>query len=334
MSEIIRVLSGIRATGKLHFGNFLGAVQNFVKYQEKEGTICLYFIADLHTLTTLDDPEELRKNLIEIVKDYLASGLDQERSIIYTQSSVPEIPELCIYLSMLQPLGELQTIPTFKELIRKFPERVSLGLITYPVLMAADILGPKSFLVPVGEDQVPNVELARDIAKRFNNRYGETFPVPNMMQDMVRVPGLDGQKMGKSESDNAIDINMPLEEIRARYLKKGVTDKNRIRASDPGDPYNGCKSVYSVHELVSEGEIETRKIANACLAAAIGCAQCKDVLVENIGKLLIPFQERRRELAGKDGYVREILHEGGKKARALISETVSEVREKMGIVIY
>jgi len=331
MSET--VLSGIRATGRLHFGNFLGAVQNFVRFQQN-GNTCLYFVADWHTLTTLDDPEELRRNLLEIVTDYLAAGLDPEKSVIYAQSSVPEIAELALYLSMLQPLGELQTIPTFKELVRKFPEMVSLGLITYPVLMAADILGPRATLVPVGEDQVPNVELARNLAKRFNNRYGGTFPVPNMMQEMVRVPGLDGQKMGKSESDNAIDINLPLEEIRERYRTKGVTDKNRVRASDPGDPYNGCKSVYPVHELVSKGETETHKIAKACQTAAIGCAACKDILVENIGKLLVPFQERRRELAEKTGYVREILHEGGKKARGIIGATAAEVREKMGIVMY
>ncbi|KKT16983.1 MAG: Tryptophanyl-tRNA synthetase [Parcubacteria group bacterium GW2011_GWB1_43_6] len=167
MSET--VLSGIRATGRLHFGNFLGAVQNFVRFQQN-GNTCLYFVADWHTLTTLDDPEELRRNLLEIVTDYLAAGLDPEKSVIYAQSSVPEIAELALYLSMLQPLGELQTIPTFKELVRKFPEMVSLGLITYPVLMAADILGPRATLVPVGEDQVPNVELARNLAKRFNNR--------------------------------------------------------------------------------------------------------------------------------------------------------------------
>src|SRR3989304_9473401 len=204
MSEI--VLSGIRATGKLHFGNFIGAVQNFVKFQQPNNT-CLYFIADWHTLTTLRNPEELKGNLIEIVKDYIAAGLDPEQSIIYAQSSIPEISELFLYLSMIQQVGELERIPTFKEKIKKNPDNVNLGLLTYPVLMAADILGPKATLVPVGEDQVPNVELARDLAKRFNNRYGKTFPIPEMMHDMVRIPGLDGEKMGKSDADNSIDIN-------------------------------------------------------------------------------------------------------------------------------
>jgi len=327
------VLSGIRATGKLHFGNFLGAVQNFVKFQQKEN-VCLYFIADFHTLTTLRNPEELRGNLIEIVKDYLAAGLDPEQSIIYTQSSVPEIAELCLYLSMVQPLGELERVPTFKELIRKNPDNVNLGLVTYPVLMAADILGPRATLVPVGEDQVPNVEMAQSIARKFNNRFGETFIVPAMMTQMLKVPGLDGAKMGKSESDNSIDINAPITEIRERYLRRGITDPQRLRTSDPGDPYNRCQSVYPVHELVTIGETDNRAIANACMNAQIGCVGCKQKLVDNIARVLEPFQETRAKLAAKNDYVKDVLHEGGKKARTLIKPTVEVVRDRMGMVIY
>jgi len=327
------VLSGIRATGRLHFGNFLGAVQNFVKFQGA-GNTCLYFIADWHTLTTLSDPAELRGNLIEIVKDYIAAGLDPEQSIIYAQSSVPEIAELCLYLSMIQPLGDLLGIPTYKDLVRKNPNNVNLGLVTYPVLMAADILGPQSTLVPVGEDQVPNVELAQALARRFNNRFGETFTVPQMMTQMVKVPGLDGSKMGKSDGDNAVDINSPISEIRERYLKKGVTDPERKRAKDPGDPYNRCQSVYAVHELVTAGEVETRAIANACRTAQIGCAACKHQLVDSIAEMLGPFQEARANLANQTSYVQDVIHEGGKRARALIKPTVEAVRERMGIVVY
>lgn len=331
MNEI--VLSGIRATGRLHFGNFLGAVQQFVRFQ-KGGDTCLYFIADLHTLTTLGNPNELRSNLIEIVKDYLAAGLDPNASVIYAQSSVPEIPELCLYLSMVEPIGELQTVPTFKEKVRKQPENVNLGLFTYPVLMAADILGPKTTLVPVGSDQVPNVELARDLARRFNARYGDVFVIPRMMEQMIKVPGLDGEKMGKSESDNAIDINAPMSEIAARYRTKAVTDPERKLREDKGDPYNRCRSVYPVHELITEGESATRAIAQKCLNAEIGCAECKGVLVQSIAKVLEPFQEKRREIADKDDLVKEILHEGGKKARKMIAETVAVVRDRMGIVVY
>jgi tryptophanyl-tRNA synthetase len=327
------VLSGIRATGKLHFGNFLGAVQNFVKFQ-KPGNICLYFIADWHTLTTLENPEELRSNLVEIVKDYIAAGLDPEQSIIYVQSSVMEISELCLYLGMVQSLGELERVPTFKDLIRKNPDNVNLGLVTYPVLMAADILGPEATLVPVGEDQVPNVEMARSIATKFNNRFGETFIIPDMMTQMIKVPGLDGLKMGKSESDNAININSSIMQIRERYLKKGITDPKRLRISDPGDPYNRCKSVYPVHELITDNEINTRNIANACRSGRIGCTECKNQLVDNIAKILEPFQEKRNLLANQDDYIKDILRDGGKKARVRVRNTVERVREKMGIVIY
>ncbi|MFA7252701.1 MAG: tryptophan--tRNA ligase [Candidatus Paceibacterota bacterium] len=325
------VLSGIRATGRLHFGNFLGAVQHFVRFQQNPDTSCMYFIADWHTLTTLDNPEELRGNSIEIVKDYLAAGLDPHRSIIYTQSSVPEIMELFWYLSMVQPLGELQTIPTFKDLVRKHPEKVSLGLLSYPVLMAADILGPQATIVPVGQDQEPNVELARDIARRFNERFGETFILPQMMKEMVKVPGLDGQKMGKSESGNAIDINMPIEMIRDRYMKKGVTDPKKIRKDNPGDPYNGCRSIYPVHEIITPGEKDGRGIANRCLSGSLGCVECKQVLLENISGMLRPFQERRQALENQGSHVEEVLHEGGKAARVIVSETLERVRQKVGI---
>ena len=328
-----RVLSGIRATGRLHFGNFLGAVRNFVKFQQA-GNTCLYFIADFHTLTTLANPEELRGNLLEIAKDYLAAGLDPEKSIIYAQSSVPEIAELCLYLSMIQSLGDLERVPTFKDLVRKNPDNVNLGLVTYPVLMAADILGPRATLVPVGEDQVPNVEMARNIARKFNTRFGETLIVPEMMRQMVRVPGLDGGKMGKSEAANAVDINLPLSEIRNLYLKRGITDPQRVRATDPGDPYNRCQSVYPVHELVTEGEADTRHIAKQCMAGSLKCVDCKNILVDNIAVLLEPFQAARAELADKDDYVREVLHDGGKRAHALIRPTVEAVRDKMGITVY
>lgn len=327
------ILSGIRATGRLHFGNFLGAVRNFVRFQQPENK-CLYFIADWHTLTTFTDPGKLRGNLIEIVKDYLAAGLDPEQSIIYAQSSVPEVSELCLYLSMVQPLGDLERTPTFKELVRKNPDNINLGLVTYPVLMAADILGPRATLVPVGEDQVPNIEMTQSIARKFNNRFGETFVVPEMMTSMIKVPGLDGAKMGKSEADNAIDINASIEVIRERYQKKGITNIQRIRVSDTGDPYNRCQSVYPVHEMVTADEVNTREIARACSAGQLGCVACKNLLVDSISKIIEPFHEARKGLADRDDFAKEILHEGGKKARALIKPTVDMVRERMGIIPY
>jgi tryptophanyl-tRNA synthetase len=331
MSQV--VLSGIRATGRLHFGNFLGAVRHFVEY-ERAGHDCLYFIADLHTLTTLKDPEEMRKHILEITKDYLATGLNPETSVIYAQSNVPELSELCLLLSMVQPLGDLQRIPTFKEKVRKHPDDVNLGLVTYPVLMAADILGPKATLVPVGEDQTPNIELVRSLARRFNERYGQTFDIPRYTTDMVKVPGLDGTKMGKSDADNAIDISLSMKEIGDLYKKKGQTDPLRIHADDPGSPYDRCRSVYPLHELITPGEKETTRIANKCIRGQIGCSACKDILIESITRVLEPFQARRAELADEDNFVQEILHEGAKKARARIQATVAEVRDRMGITIY
>jgi tryptophanyl-tRNA synthetase len=329
------VLSGIRATGRLHFGNFMGAVRHFVEYQKPENR-SMYFIADLHTLTTLRDPNELRGNVIEITKDYLAAGLNPEQSIIYAQSSVPEISELSVLLAMIQPLGELERVPTFKDLVRKNPDNVNLGLVSYPVLMAADILGPKATLVPVGEDQRPNVELARNIAVRFNGRFGETFVMPELLNEdqMIKVPGLDGEKMGKSDADNAIDIDSPMDAIRKRYMERGITDPQRLRVADPGDPYNRCRSVYKLHEIITPNETSTREIANACLSAQIGCAACKTLLIGSIASVLEPFQERRRELDTRDDFAREVLHEGGKRARAIIAETVAVVRDKMGIIVY
>lgn len=327
------VLSGIRATGRLHLGNFVGAVRHFVEFQQSGNHLCMYFVADQHTLTTLKDPKSLQPNLIEMVKDYLAAGLDPERSILYVQSSVPEITELCLYLGMVQPLGELQNIPTYKDLVRKNPNSVSHGLLTYPVLMAADILGPKANIIPVGEDQIPNVELACGIARRFNARFGLTFEEPEMLSEMVKVPGLDGEKMGKSEANNAVDINSDIATIRKQYLKSGVTDVGRKRREDPGNPFE-CKSIYPMHEILDSTESATRSIAKQCQTATIGCVECKNRMVDSLAGILQPFHDQRREMAEKTDHVIEILHEGGKKARAIVSATVAEVREKMGIRIY
>ncbi len=328
------VLSGIRATGRLHFGSFLGAVQNFVKFQDDADTRCMYFVADFHTLTTLDDPEAMKLNLTEMVKDYLAAGLDPDKSILYAQSSIPEIAQLSMYLGMLQSFGALKNIPTYKDLVKKNPNRVTHGLFSYPVLMAADILGPQANIVPVGSDQIPNVELAQKLARKFNKRFGETFVIPEMLEEMVKVPGLDGNKMGKSDADNAISLTMEREEVHDRYRRFGVTDANRVSVSDPGNPYEDCLSVYPVHELVSPGEVQSRTIAKKCMAAEIGCAQCKGLLADRISDQLELFQERRASFEDKDEMVREILHEGGKKARQIIMPTIGLVSDKMGIVTY
>jgi tryptophanyl-tRNA synthetase len=330
------VLSGIRATGRLHFGNFIGAVQKFVSYQGGDN-LGMYFIADWHTLTTEKNPNAIRNNILEVAKDYLAAGLDPNQSIIYAQSSVPELMELSWYLASEQAHKQLVMIPTLKDLLKKTDGAETgpnFAMISYPVLMAADILGPQAALVPVGEDQVPNVELARDLARKFNNRFPGIFTVPEMVQDMVRIPGLDGEKMGKSDAANAVGISDSLEEIRRKYATRGVTDEKRVAATDPGDPYNRCRSVYPVHEAISSDEVAHRTIAQRCVAGAIGCRECKGILADRLAEIIGPFQERRHTLECQNDYVRDVLHEGGKRARVMVAETVAKVREAVGIELF
>ncbi|PIP17246.1 MAG: tryptophan--tRNA ligase [Candidatus Portnoybacteria bacterium CG23_combo_of_CG06-09_8_20_14_all_37_13] len=325
------VLSGIRATGKMHLGNYLGAMKNFVDLQNTEGYQCFYFVADYHTLTTNPDPDELKTNLPGIVLDYLAAGIDPEKSTLYAQSSVPELAELCLLIGMVTPIGELMRCPTFKEKARKQPDNVNHGLFTYPVLMAADILGPKADLVPVGEDQLPHVEITRFIANRFNSRYGKVFELPvALMEKAIRVPGLDGtDKMGKSEG-NTIDLSDSADAVWEK-LRVAVTDEQRERRSDPGRPY--LCNLYALHEFVSPTDI-VKAIDEECRSATIGCIDCKKKLAENITAILDPLQQRRVEIAKGPDYIRQVLHDGGQRAREIIKETVAEVRQKMGLIMY
>jgi len=318
------VVSGIRATGKLHLGNYIGAMRNFPPLQESHD--CFFFVADYHTLTSLTDPEQLVTNLPEIVADYLAAGLDPERSVIFAQSSVPEIAELALLLGMVTPVGELQRCPTFKEKVKTQPDNVNTGLFCYPVLMAADILIQKANLVPVGEDQIPHIEMTRTIAAKFNNRYGEVFPLPEaVIEKAVKVPGLDGSgKMGKSEG-NTIDLRNSPEAIRQK-ISVAVTDTKRQRRSDLGDPYN-CR-LYDIHEFVTEAG-KVNEIRCDCQSAKIGCVDCKNILTESVVAYLTPFQEQRVRI-DRD-YVMDVLHDGGLKARQTAQTTVSAVRGKMGL---
>lgn len=325
------VLSGIRATGKMHLGNYLGAMRNFVDLQNTEGYQCFYFVADYHTLTTNPDPDELKSNLPGIVLDYLAAGIDPEKSTLYAQSSVPELAELCLLIGMVMPIGELMRCPTFKEKAKKQPDNVNHGLFTYPVLMAADILGPKADLVPVGEDQLPHIEITRFIARRFNNLYGEVFKMPEaLIEKAIRVPGLDGtDKMGKSEG-NTIDLSDSADAVWEK-LRIAVTDEQRERRSDPGRPY--LCNLYTLHEFVSPEEL-VKEIDEGCRSASIGCIDCKKKLAENITALLSPLQQKRAELVVKPDYIQQVLHDGGLRARAIIQKTVAEVRTKMGLIMY
>jgi len=324
------VLSGIRAIGELHLGNLFGAVQQFVEYEHGDN-FCMYFIADWHTLTTLRDPRKVALNSLAIATDYLAAGLNPERSVIYSQSSVPEIAELALYLSMVQPKLQLEHLPTVKDLAKDKHSTMYMGHLHYPLLMAADILGPKATLVPVGYDQAPNVELAMSLADKFNRQFGTTFVTPKMSLNKV-VPGLAGGKMGKSNEDSSVLLSDTLDQISEKYLRYGITDKRRSTRSAPGNP-SQCVSVYPMYEALLEKRPEEIKIVETeCREGSRGCRECKLQLSREIDALLQPFRERRAELSEKQKYVEEVLHYGGLKAREIIQHTLWEVRERLGIL--
>ena len=326
------ILSGMRPTGRLHLGNYLGALENWVNLQQDYR--CIYSIVDIHALTTIENPgdvAEIRPNIHEMALDWLAAGIDPEQSIVFVQSHVPEVMSLHTLLSMVTPLGWLMRVPTFKEKVRQMDETeesVNYGLVGYPVLQTADIILYKADTVPVGQDQLPHLELAREIVRRFNHRFGDTFPEPQAK--LTQVPlilGLEGQhKMSKS-LDNHIDLAATPEET-AQRLRTAYTDPQRLRRTDPGRP-EVC-NVYSLHQLFTPPD-EVTQVHTECTTAQRGCVDCKRHLAAGVNAFLEPLRERRRELEQRPDYVREVLAEGGKKARAIAQETIAEVYEKMGL---
>ena len=321
-----RVFSGARPTGRQHIGNYIGAIQNYVKLQEKYD--CIYCVVDIHALTTLENTAELQQNVIEMTLDWLAAGIDPRQSIVFVQSHVPEVTELFTYLGMTTPLGWLLRVPTFKEKVKQHPENVNYGLVGYPVLMAADIMLYKTNAVPVGEDQLPHLEMTREIARRFNNLFGETFPEPQAkLTNYPLVRGLNGgQKMGKSY-DNHIELASSPEETLAR-IKTAVTDPARQRRNDPGHP-EVC-NIYSLHQYFSEDKVF--EISKECKVAGIGCVDCKKLLADNINAALKDFRERRAQLAKDTDHIYAILDDGARRAQAIARETIKEVKQKMGLL--
>ena len=326
------IFSGMRPTGLLHLGNYLGALQNWVDLQQDYE--CIYCAVDIHALTTVESPSEteaIKPNIEDMVLDWLAAGIDPERSIVFVQSHVPEVMSLHTLLSMVTPLGWLMRVPTFKEKVRQMDETedsVNYGLVGYPVLQTADIILYKADTVPVGQDQVPHIELSREIVRRFNNMFGDTFPEPQAkLTEAPLLVGLDGQaKMSKS-LDNHLDLAATPEETTKRVLT-AFTDPQRTTRNIPGRP-EIC-NVYSLHKIFSTpGEVTA--VYDECTTAARGCVDCKRQLAANINEYLEPLRERRRELQQDPAYVQEILHEGAKKARAIAKETLAEVYEKMGL---
>ncbi len=321
-----RVFSGARPTGRQHLGNYLGAIQNYVNLQEEYD--CVYCIVDIHALTTLENTADLQQNIHGMVLDWLAAGIDPERSIIFVQSHVPEVTELHTLLSMVTPLGWLLRVPTFKEKARLQPQNVNYGLVGYPVLMTADIVLYKAEVVPVGEDQLPHLELAREIARRFNNLFGDTFPEPQAkLTPFPLVLGLDGKEKMSKQLGNDIEIALSDKETVARVMT-AVTDPARRYRSDPGHP-EIC-NIYRLHQYFSPSQQDS--IGRRCRSADIGCVDCKTLLARGINASLGPFRERRAVLAAKPQYVTDVLADGASRARLIAQETLREVKQRVGLI--
>ena len=331
MEQRGRVFSGMRPTGRLHLGNYLGALKNWVDIQD--GYQCIYCAVDIHALTTISSPEdtkEIQPNIQEMVLDWLAAGLDPQRSIIFVQSHVPEVMTLHTLLSMVTPLGWLMRVPTFKEKVRQMSETeetVNYGLVGYPVLQTADIILYKANAVPVGEDQLPHLELAREIVRRFNNLFGPIFPEPqSLLTEAPLIVGLDGQQKMSKSLDNHIDMAATPEETRKRVLT-AFTDPQRTHLNIPGRP-SVC-NVYSLHRVFNPGAVDT--VYDECTTAKRGCVECKGQLADGINRYLEPIRERRREYEARPGYVMEVLSEGAHKAKLIAQETIVEVNQSMGL---
>ena len=327
-----RVLSGMRSTGKLHLGNYVGALDNWVRMQDEYE--CFFFIADWHALTTdYADTSMVKENSLEVMLDWLAAGLDPEHSTMFIQSHVPQHAELHLLLSMITPLGWLERVPTYKEQRENIKEKDlgTYGFLGYPVLQAADILIYQADYVPVGEDQVPHIELTREIARRFNMFYSGkrryVFPEPQpLLTHAPKLPGTDGRKMSKSY-DNYILLSEPEASIRSK-LKTMVTDPARVRRSDPGNP-DVCP-VGDLHKIFSSKETMAA-VNQGCRSASIGCIECKGWAADAIVSTLQPMQERRRKYEENPRLAWDILEEGAARARKSADSTMKEVRQSMGI---
>jgi len=321
-----RVFSGARPTGKQHIGNYLGAIQNYVKLQNDYE--CVYCVVDVHALTTAEETTRLSEYTIDMALDWLAAGIDPTRSIVFVQSHVPEVMQLYTLLGMLTPLSWLLRVPTFKEKAKAQPQNVNHGLVGYPILQTADIVLYKAEIVPVGEDQLPHLELAREIVRRFNSLYGEIFPEPSAkLTDFPIVMGLDGsQKMSKSYG-NTIDLDSSDEETRVKVMN-AVTDPARRLRSDPGHP--AVCNVFKLHGHFSQDEIEQLK--SDCIAAHIGCVDCKKKLTQHVNQSLTPFRERRKELVQRPEYVLDVLSDGARRARLIAVKTMQQVDAAIGFL--
>jgi len=322
-----RVFSGARPTGRQHLGNYLGAIQNYVALQDDYE--CIYCVVDLHALTTLESTESLQDNTREMVLDFLAAGIRPEESIIFVQSHVPEVTELHTILSMVTPLGKLTDLPTFKEKARLQPHNVNYGLVGYPVLMTADIALYKAGVVPVGVDQAPHIEFAREIVRSFNHRVGRPVLVEPVMKatQVPKVLGTDGQQKMSKSLNNHIELAAMPEETTARVMTM-VTDPARVRRNDPGNP-DVC-NVFTLEKIFTPPE-QVAMINVECRRAGIGCVECKQIFAASLNEHLAPFRARRAELAADPMRVPRVLRDGAERARRIAVETMVEVRQAIGL---
>jgi tryptophanyl-tRNA synthetase len=318
-----RVLSGMRPTGKLHLGHVVGALANWVKLQDQYE--CFHFIADWHALTSdFADPSRISDNRIEMMVDWLAAGLDPTKSVMFVQSSILQHAELHLLLSMITPLGWLERVPTYKEQRDNITDKDlgNYGFLGYPVLQAADILIYKANFVPVGEDQVPHVELTREIGRRFNAFYGHVFPEPEaLLTPIPRLPGTDGRKMSKSYG-NDISLSDSAEVITEK-IKKMMTDPARKRRNDRGNP-EVCP-VFDYHRIYSPPET-IAAVDQGCRTAGIGCLDCKKWMTDNLLTEISPLLARRKEFEGRKKEILDIIVDGNQKARAVAEDTMATVR--------
>lgn len=321
------VLSGARPTGDLHLGNYFGALHNWVSLQDEYN--CHFFIADWHALTTAyADTSDLRKNSISLIADFLACGLDPNKSTIFLQSLIPQHAELFLLFAMNTPLSWLERCPTYKEQLNQLNEKdiTTYGFLGYPCLQAADILMYMADYVPVGEDQLPHLELTREISRRFNHLYGRTFPEPQPLLTKSKIlPGTDGRKMSKSYG-NTISFSDTPETVRKKVMKM-VTDPARIRKTDPGHP-EICP-VFSFHKVFNEAEVDS--IGAQCRAGEIGCVECKKRLAEKLAAFHTPIYEKRSNLLKHESELIKIVEQGSAKARLQAEQTMKQVRQAVKI---
>jgi tryptophanyl-tRNA synthetase len=323
-----RIVSGMRPTGKLHLGHFHGVLSNWLELQRNFD--CFFFAADWHSLTTeYANTDGIKDSIQEMVLDWLAFGIDPEKSVIFEQSRVPQHAELNLILSMITPVSWLERNPTYKEMQENLDTKdlSTFGFLGYPVLMASDIIVYKAERVPVGQDQIPHLEITREIARRFNHLYGEVFPEPAaLLTETPKVLGLDGRKMSKSYG-NAIFLSDDADETRKKVLSM-MTDTLRPYKRDPGEP-DRCVA-FTLHSLYVPQE-KRDEIVVACRGAELGCVDCKKILAGCMIDTLAPFRAKREEMARQSGLVNEVLAEGSRKAEVVAKQTMVEVRAALKV---